>query len=136
MLPWLLDSYAPCSSCLNPHVCDSNMWSTFRIALFAPGLLVLGRIALAQQCYYPDQSPINATACFPGVDGSACCPEGAYCLSSGLCFFNGQISRVGCTDKTFASENCPRYCLGKFLKVSRVTRILTSSQIIDLQLQT
>lgn len=67
--------------------------------------------ALCQQCWYPDgmtqsqDKPCNASAA-----ASSCCNEDDMCLDNGLCLHFGIISRGSCTDKTWTSDSCPRYC--------------------------
>lgn len=66
-------------------------------------------------CYYPDGTvpllpymPCNSTA--EGVH-SACCAQGDPCSKTGYCYGNaGFLYRGGCTDQTWASEQCCPHC--------------------------
>ncbi|PVH72502.1 hypothetical protein DL98DRAFT_660028 [Cadophora sp. DSE1049] len=67
----------------------------------------------SSSCYYPSGvlAPSNDVPCNTNTDGhSACCSEGVACLSSGLCFDNGLISRGSCTDQDYADEACASAC--------------------------
>lgn len=68
-----------------------------------------------QQCYFPDGSesthtPCNATAAAAKGGFSACCSDTSYCMDNGLCLEAGILTRMSCTDKTFADTTCPQYC--------------------------
>ena len=88
------------------------------------GLLALCLTAAAQQCYWPnhkavsdDDKPKKMIACPAGADSSvsSCCYEEDYCMSNGLCLesVGWTYYRGGCTDKSFESPSCGRYCYGK-----------------------
>jgi len=86
-------------------------------------LVTLSRAANVA-CYFPDNSvAINDTACTEATV-STCCQAGATCLDNGLCFdpFGSAVGgyiRGSCTDKTWASVDCPQYCTyGVFSLVS------------------
>jgi len=70
-----------------------------------------------QACYWPDGTQVtpqnnryNFTACFEG--DSQCCANGEVCLSNGLCFSGpqGQLYRGACTDRSWKTVSCPKYC--------------------------
>lgn len=82
----------------------------FLVAITALALSVTAQ----QTCYYPDGSsdtalrPCNASAAV-----SACCRTPTdVCLTNGLCFSTGLnvVIRRGCTDSTWNSTLCPKYC--------------------------
>lgn len=74
----------------------------------------------AQKCYFPDGSESNYTPCRPqsSDQASACCLPIDICLDNSLCLAQtgyGALSRGSCTDATWQSDDCPRYCQdGKF----------------------
>lgn len=70
----------------------------------------------AQTCYFPDgsESPRD-TPCRAPASGqaSACCPYLDVCLDNSLCLAqtgNEVVIRGTCTDRTWQSSDCPRYC--------------------------
>jgi len=71
--------------------------------------------ASSPTCYFPDgKNATKDTAC-KSATVSTCCQEGATCLDNGLCFdpFGSAVGgyiRGSCTDKTWASPDCPQYC--------------------------
>lgn len=89
---------------------SSSLISSFMLL----GLTNLTHAAtLSSSCYYPSGAlaPSNDVPCNTDTDGhSACCSEGVACLSSGLCFDNGIISRGSCTDQDYADEACASAC--------------------------
>lgn len=82
--------------------------------------LVLSALALsftvAQECYWPDGSiATQATPCNVEATNSHCCGVGDTCLSNGYCLQNtgiyaNRLSRAGCTDYSWASQQCPQFC--------------------------
>ena len=91
------------------------------ILLFISMCFLMNAIAVdTQQCYYPDGSKSNHTLCRPlsSDQASACCPGSNICLDNSLCLTQtsyGAIIRGSCTDPTWQSDECPRYCQdGKF----------------------
>jgi hypothetical protein len=92
-----------------------------RLAMFHYGLSMLFMPALityvcATTCYLPDGSAIGGLrTCNPSAPASACCAGTDECTSAGLCKAgndgdNNWMWRGPCTDKTWQSEDCPRYC--------------------------
>ncbi|KAK4121163.1 hypothetical protein N657DRAFT_647984 [Parathielavia appendiculata] len=69
------------------------------------------------KCYYPGGFESTDIPCDPDAEVSACCANGDSkvanaCLSNKLCIMPaGTIARGGCTDPTFTSPDCPRYCM-------------------------
>jgi hypothetical protein len=79
--------------------------------LFIPLSLIslLLPVSAAQSCYYPNATLSTDTPCNTTKTGhSACCT--AQCMTSGLCFDNGLISRGSCTDPDWKDSSCPQYC--------------------------
>ena len=77
----------------------------------------LGRVTTigAPTCYFPDGSEANRdTTCRAQAYGqaSACCAYMDICLDNSLCLsaVTEVITRGSCTDPTWQSPNCPRYC--------------------------
>ena len=70
-------------------------------------------IMSGQKCYYPngDDSKQDDIPCGEG-DGVACCPENWECLGNGVCHLAAQnyYSRFTCTDKSWQSDGCPKFC--------------------------
>lgn len=80
--------------------------------------------AAGSQCYYLNGTATDDTfkPCFPDKPNSGCCvlakPNDApndICLDNGLCYSqdtgaSGFIFQDACTDKTWGSAECPRYC--------------------------
>ncbi|KAH7403839.1 hypothetical protein BKA64DRAFT_744362 [Cadophora sp. MPI-SDFR-AT-0126] len=91
--------------------------SPSRALLFSTLIATIPSLTLAatssSSCYYPsgNLAPSNDVPCNTDTDGhSACCSEGVACLSSGLCFDNGLVSRGSCTDREYADEACASSC--------------------------
>ncbi|KAL3430417.1 hypothetical protein BDV09DRAFT_199690 [Aspergillus tetrazonus] len=65
-------------------------------------------------CYYPSGNPATSDVqCTPGKN-SACCGNGAICLSNGYCLGIVQpfgLSRGSCTDPSFQIDECAKECL-------------------------
>lgn len=71
-------------------------------------------------CYYPNGEKNNGGACNSNAEVSSCCGPTFVCLSNGLCqpgpdskrTYSYNFYRSGCTDATFNSTSCPRFCVG------------------------
>lgn len=75
--------------------------------------LLLSHQQLILACYHPDGSDSHDRPCNTTVEGahSACCSQGDFCTSRGWCVGNaGFLYRGGCTDSTWASEQCNPWC--------------------------
>jgi len=51
--------------------------------------------------------------CDPSAKVTHCCSSADYCLSNGLCLnagANNVMSQQGCTDQTWGSPPCRKYC--------------------------
>lgn len=70
--------------------------------------------SLASQCWYPDGETlaISDIPCNTESSDSACCGPNSFCMSNGLCFGNGVLSRGSCTDKSWNSTECAQFCTG------------------------
>jgi len=72
------------------------------------------------KCYYPNGKEATSDfPCDPDAEHSVCCSGDAgfasACLSNKLCqSTSGRIIRGACTDPTWMSPECPRYCLSRF----------------------
>jgi hypothetical protein len=77
--------------------------------------------AVQAACFFPNGT-ISTTSerCRHDTEHSPCCGKGYKCLSNGLCQVSDvtpdkpagwEYARGGCTDKTFGSQDCPRFCL-------------------------
>jgi hypothetical protein len=82
-------------------------------------LLLSSLVALinAETCYLPDGSSLGGglRVCDPSAPASACCASGDECTTNGFCKAgndgdNNWLWRGGCTDKTWESDSCPKYC--------------------------
>jgi hypothetical protein len=86
--------------------------STFFLVLFT---LVQRSL---QQCYNMDGSiaahHIACTGFASASDASVpCCEPGRTCLPNGMCSSSGgdpDLERESCTDQTWKSDNCPKFC--------------------------
>lgn len=88
-------------------------------------LLAASRIALAQ-CYYPNGDlAVPDSPCDSDADVSSCCGgSGTECMSNRLCQDpNGRVIRGSCTDKTWTSPECGRYCLGASCHIRSIKRL-------------
>src|SRR5579871_6316375 len=93
------------------HILSSSLsWSLL--------LLLLPSSTIAQTCYWPDgavASWYNYTF-FPctGSAVSACCIKELHtCVDHGLCLYQNTYARVACTDQSWNSDACPKYCLSR-----------------------
>jgi hypothetical protein len=82
-------------------------------------LLLLSTLAAhlsAETCYLPNGSAIGGLrVCDPSAPASACCALGDECTTNGFCKAgndgdNNWLWRGTCTDKTWESDSCPKYC--------------------------
>ncbi|KAK4153600.1 hypothetical protein C8A00DRAFT_15215 [Chaetomidium leptoderma] len=77
-------------------------------------LLLVSNVAFARaRCYYPTSGVDGDFPCNPDAEESMCCGTGpgAMCLTNGACQRPGQdFIRGSCTDKTWASPECPSFC--------------------------
>ncbi|KAM0280637.1 hypothetical protein ACHAQH_003944 [Verticillium albo-atrum] len=98
------------------------------LLIFAAALALLIPTAAAQSssqsCFFPNGTVAagDMAACGGGGADTAhshCCNQGWACLSNGLCMAAGQdpaqladatILRGACTDQSWASPDCPRWC--------------------------
>lgn len=79
------------------------------ISAFVALLLMLPSVLAT--CYYPNgtESPDDDISC---PNSKACCPKDAFCLSNGLCWSSlNFLLRASCTDQSWTSPDCARYCL-------------------------
>jgi hypothetical protein len=72
--------------------------------------------AEAPLCFYPDGSQAQSDhACHLTSEFSFCCAIGDNCLDNKLCVTKSDdpqpYNRGSCTDKTWNSPECPRFCL-------------------------
>lgn len=91
-----------------------------KAAIFLLGCVSTFSVSNAQSCYYPDgvQAIGNIQACQATSSTSsfsACCAPTDECLTNGLCKAVGMLSttafwRESCTDATWESDACPKYC--------------------------
>ncbi|EPE24130.1 hypothetical protein GLAREA_07980 [Glarea lozoyensis ATCC 20868] len=77
-----------------------------------------------RKCYYPNNTLAPSDSeCSAGAETSVCCGKGYVCLGNGVCQidpkitgpnarFAGTIWRGSCTDQTWNSPECPKYCAG------------------------
>ncbi|KAK1656787.1 hypothetical protein BDP55DRAFT_709124 [Colletotrichum godetiae] len=78
-------------------------------------ITLLKILATGQTCYWPNGVPNDVVKPCPvtaGTEAAACCFEDHYCLTNGLCFepLTLTMYRGACTDETFQSSGCPKYC--------------------------
>lgn len=82
-------------------------------------LLCTSDVSAEIPCYYPDgftiaplHIPCNSSALGTPQSATACCRNytNNYCLSNGLCYYDGVLSRGSCTDKTWKSPSCAQDC--------------------------
>ncbi|KAK0370167.1 hypothetical protein CLIM01_12486 [Colletotrichum limetticola] len=76
---------------------------------------LVATLATGQTCYWPNGVPNDVVKPCPvaaGTEAAACCFEDHYCLTNGLCFepLTLTMYRGACTDDTFQSSGCPKYC--------------------------
>lgn len=88
-------------------------------SLFLLTLSILVRSTLQQNCYFPngviarnDYPCTDLTNSVPGIQVH-CCEVGRTCLPNRMCSGNQQDEnpmRGTCTDSTWNSPNCPKFC--------------------------
>lgn len=70
-------------------------------------------------CYYPDGTYIaQDRPCIDnGTQESFCCGPGSMCLSDKTCYYPSttQYARGSCTDESFESPACPRFCFSMYI---------------------
>ncbi|KAL8381945.1 hypothetical protein RB595_005956 [Gaeumannomyces hyphopodioides] len=93
-----------------------DLMQTFLLSvLFVRAVVVLGQQGQQNnntQCFFPGgKVHEKGIACGSGA-ASSCCEPSQTCLSNGLCWnpASNQVARVSCTDKTWNSDLCPRWC--------------------------
>jgi hypothetical protein len=82
-------------------------------------IITLLDIASAIPCYFPDGRTLaqNDSSCSGSASGespSSCCPVGYACLSNSVCqdpTVLGGFFRSSCTDQSWESSACPKYCI-------------------------
>ena len=98
--------------------------------------LAFARLAHCQSCYYPDGSiAVNDTPC-SSATGTVCCGPGFACLENRVCQVTTEAQeadpdlnknilyiRGSCSDQTWASPDCPSFCLGEQCMVAFVTTV-------------
>ncbi|KAH7308355.1 hypothetical protein BKA65DRAFT_559835 [Rhexocercosporidium sp. MPI-PUGE-AT-0058] len=83
----------------------------FSTTAITTALINISLATSSSSCYYPSGALAPDVPCDTSTTGhSACCGKGVECLSSGLCFDEGVISRGSCTDLDFADGACAEYC--------------------------
>ncbi|KAL8408589.1 hypothetical protein RB594_007142 [Gaeumannomyces avenae] len=91
------------------------MQAFFLFVLFVRAVVVRGQQGQQNnntQCFFPGgKIHERGIACGSGA-ASSCCEPSQTCLSNGLCWnpTSNQIARVSCTDKSWNSDLCPRWC--------------------------
>ena len=116
------------------HCSSSTLSSSLRVAMLSChivyGTSVISLLVLLSSitihvhaaCYWPNQTiATDDTPCFAGRT-SHCCGTNWDCLSSGVCrvqqgdrqfFYRGT-----CNDKSWASPDCPSFCLSQSMLIS------------------
>jgi hypothetical protein len=75
---------------------------------------ILSALADVPLCFYPDGSQAQSDyACNLTAEHSFCCAIGYNCLDNKICVAEGYSdwNRGSCTDKTWNSPDCPRFCM-------------------------
>ncbi|CAI6336669.1 unnamed protein product [Periconia digitata] len=86
-----------------------------------PFLIPVSIHAAATACYAPNGAIVQDTPCSTTSTHSTCCRLGYACLSNNLCALTSHappefaensptLLRSSCTDKSWASEDCPSMC--------------------------
>lgn len=72
----------------------------------------LFRICFGGKCYYPNGEISLDVPCDPDAEYTACCARGGLsCLANRLCLMpSGEFGRGSCTDPTWQSPECPKFC--------------------------
>ena len=96
-----------------------STWTSNMTVLNKIILLYLSfRICSAKSCYFPNgQLAGQDTPCYSSSNVSFCCGPGSACLSNKVCIntlnladYISTKSRGSCTDRSWISNNCPKYC--------------------------
>jgi hypothetical protein len=95
-----------------------NRMPTILIVVLSTGYILSTR-AEVPLCFYPDTSQAQSDhACNLTAEVSFCCAIGDKCLDNKLCITDSDdpqvvqpYNRGSCTDKTWNSPECPRFCL-------------------------
>lgn len=94
------------------------------VLLLAASLLVTLASCLQGSTCYNDNGVIieDDVPCSPNAEQSFCCGKYWTCLDGGFCSDQNTTQLVGtqdtllaratCTDRTFKSDACPKFCLG------------------------
>lgn len=84
--------------------------SFFNRRAIVPAAALLIAIARAQTCYYPDGKSIAMDIpCNPDAPQTSCCASDQFCLSDGLCYGGGMVTRGSCTDQNWGPA-CAQVC--------------------------
>ena len=85
-------------------------------------LFLGGFLVSAQTCFSEAGEAVEGDRpCFDSTEFSFCCGEGYTCLENFVCEYNGstnsgvevgQLARGTCSDPSWQSPDCPRYCEG------------------------
>ncbi|CAG8971510.1 hypothetical protein HYALB_00005406 [Hymenoscyphus albidus] len=94
--------------------------SQYLFLFFVLCLCLIGKVeGEKRQCFFPNGNKADSdTNCNAGTE-SVCCGRGFVCLENGVCMDNstmvdgkiaGTLWRGSCTDSTWNSPLCPKYC--------------------------
>lgn len=98
--------------------------------VFALVAIVFISSTAAQTCYYPSGLESGHVACSSPGSEASCCGASQVCMSNGLCFGDGIMSRGSCTDKDWDSEECSQFCSeGTYIYTLSKPTILTTAPI-------
>lgn len=91
------------------HLSTGAMFSS-SLPFLITALSLVGR-ATSQSCWFPDgvTQAQSDVACDSNAETSACCGPNSFCLSNGLCYIDGAVSRGSCTDKNWG-PGCSEFC--------------------------
>ncbi|KAF2726894.1 hypothetical protein EJ04DRAFT_517577 [Polyplosphaeria fusca] len=104
-----------------------------RTFLFVILLISCTVLAISQKCYDSNGVETGNTPCNASALVSHCCGPTFVCLDNGLCKPGPNSSdagyqtftafyHAGCTDPTFKSEECSKFCMSGMSEMYRVTR--------------
>lgn len=116
-MPCVSCSYFRGIACPELTRTSRTMKVAITIALYLANFLPV----VSSTCYMPNGNTTNDAACGGDATGSACCGPGYACLSNNICALTEHVSsevaktspfyvRGGCTDETWASKDCPKFC--------------------------
>ena len=95
-----------------------------------PAATLFIAITNAQTCYYPDGKSIATDIpCDPNAPASSCCGKDSFCLTDGLCYGGGIVTRGSCTDKTWNSAACAAYCTDGMVARQRTHELSTDIKL-------